>query len=506
MNILSAIQNIALNNEDSIAFQNGDATLSYGDLWKQSESLAAYLTTLNLPKQAPVIVYGHMAPMMISSFLGVVKSGHPYIPVDVSIPKERIQRIIECSGAAFLIETENLERDSLQQSSIPSMSEGQLENIINEQSKVLSSSTWVKENENFYIIYTSGSTGNPKGVQITARNLESFVSWMHTDFPITDSKVFLNQAPFSFDLSVMDLYPALTTGATLFAITKEMIANPKILFGQLAQSKTNVWTSTPSFVQMCLMNPDFSNEMLPSLNTFLFCGEVLPVEVANKLLKLFPNARIFNTYGPTEATVAISAIEVTEELLNNHTALPIGYIKADTQMLIIDEDNQILPDGEKGEMIIIGPSVSKGYLGEETLTEKAFFEYKGQQAYRTGDVGYQKKGLHFYSGRADFQVKVHGYRMEIEEIENHLLQCQYVDSCVVVPVYKNEAIDFLAAYIVPKGHSFEKDYQLSSAIKKELAKGLPAYMIPRKFNYCDQLPMTSNGKINRKQLVAEVMV
>ncbi|MBK3496920.1 D-alanine--poly(phosphoribitol) ligase subunit DltA [Viridibacillus sp. YIM B01967] len=506
MNILSTIKNIALDNEDSIAFQSGDVTLCYGDLWKQSESLATYLTTLKLPKKAPIIVYGHMSPKMVSSFLGVVKSGHPYIPVDVSIPKERIQKIIECSNAAFLIETEVLERDSLQQASIPSMSEGQLANILAEHTEGPTSSTWVKGHENFYIIYTSGSTGNPKGVQISAQNLESFVNWMHVDFPITNGGVFLNQAPFSFDLSVMDLYPALTTGATLFTISKEMIASPQALFMQLSQSKIGVWTSTPSFVQMCLMNPEFSSEMLPSLKTFLFCGEVLTREVASKLLKLFPSARIFNTYGPTEATVAVSAVEVTAELLNNYLSLPIGYIKNDTQMLIIDDEDRLLPDGEKGEMIIVGPSVSKGYLGEPNLTEKAFFEYEGQQAYRTGDIGYQKDGLHFYSGRADFQVKVHGYRMELEEIENHLLHCQYVDSCVVVPVFKNEAVDLLAAYIVPGEHSFEKNYQLSSAIKKELAKKLPAYMIPRKFNYCEQLPMTSNGKINRKQLVAEVMV
>ena len=156
------------------------------------------------------------------------------------------------------------------------------------------------------------------------------------------------------------------------------------------------------------------------MEVFLFCGEVLSTQTARQLKERFPKAKVFNSYGPTEATVAVTALEVTDEILEAHHALPIGYIKDDCQLLVVDEEGQPVKEGEKGELIIVGPSVSKGYLGEKALTEKSFFVHNGQRAYKTGDAGYIKEGLAYYQGRLDFQVKVHGYRMELEEIEFHI--------------------------------------------------------------------------------------
>ncbi|MBD5071801.1 AMP-binding protein, partial [Xanthomonas citri pv. citri] len=179
------------------------------------------------------------------------------------------------------------------------------EELLENEGGSVSQDQWVKEHETFYIIYTSGSTGNPKGVQISAANLQSFTDWICADFPVSGGKIFLNQAPFSFDLSVMDLYPCLQSGGTLHCVTKDAVNKPKVLFEELKKSGLNVWTSTPSFVQMCLMDPGFSQDLLPHADTFMFCGEVLPVSVAKALLERFPKAKIFNTYGPTEATVAV---------------------------------------------------------------------------------------------------------------------------------------------------------------------------------------------------------
>ncbi|TDK63231.1 D-alanine--poly(phosphoribitol) ligase subunit 1 [Bacillus salipaludis] len=502
MKLLSNIKKMADTKPETLAFVSQDQTINYGELWKRAEQTASFILNTELKPLSPILIYGHMEPEMLVAFLGSVRAGHPYIPVDTSIPLERIAKIIESSKTKLVI---NVSKDTLlvEDTSVQVVN---VSEIKNHSFLPVTMDTWVREDETFYIIYTSGSTGNPKGVQISADNLQSFVDWMVEDFPISGGLRFLNQAPFSFDLSVMDLYPALASGGTIWAITKEMIAKPKILFEELKKSNTQVWTSTPSFAQMCLMDPSYNQELLPELSVFLFCGEILPVSVCKQLKERFPKAKVFNTYGPTEATVAVTSVEVTEEILQEYQTLPVGKAKGDTQIVLLDENQKQILDDEKGEIIIVGPSVSKGYLGQKEQTEKAFFMHNGVQAYRTGDAGYMKQGQLFYKGRMDFQIKLHGYRMELEEIEYHIAKSKYVKSAVVVPVYQNDKIDYLSVLIIPAEHNFEKEYQLTGAIKKELAEELPAYMIPRKFSYHAELPITPNGKVDRKQIREKVLL
>jgi D-alanine--poly(phosphoribitol) ligase subunit 1 len=494
--LLHSIHDFSVKHPDSPAFISPSKEINYGELWQESEHVANQIINMHLANDSAIMVYGHMEPEMIVSFLGCVKAGHPYIPIDTSIPLERIERISKSSQSELLINVSGspLEID------LPMLKIVQFDELLTSKVESISvdPSNWVSEDDNFYIIYTSGSTGNPKGVQISANNLQSFVNWMTEDFPINGHLRFLNQAPFSFDLSVMDLYPALATGGCIFAISKEMIAKPKMLFEALQKSKTQIWTSTPSFVQMCLMDPSFNEGLLPEVTCFLFCGEILPVTISRQLLERFPKAKVFNTYGPTEATVAITSVEITNDILNQYQSLPVGSPKKDSKILLLKEDGMEAAEGEKGEIIIVGPSVSKGYLGEPGLTEKAFFTHAGEMAYRTGDAGYMENNLLFYKGRMDFQIKLHGYRMELEEIEHHISESIYVKSAVIVPVYQNDKIEYLTAAIVPANHEFEKEYQLTSAIKKELGEKLPAYLIPRKFIYQEELPMTPNGIIDRK--------
>ncbi|MBU8878825.1 D-alanine--poly(phosphoribitol) ligase subunit DltA [Bacillus sp. FJAT-29790] len=502
--MLSIIKDFAFTQPEAVAFISPNKKITYGELWRKSEQVSTYLLKQNMRTDSPIIVYGHMEPEMLVSFLGCVKSGHAYIPIDLSVPLERIEQIIKSSQAEIIINVSGSPLN-FESSSILNITMDEIE-IFPPVLKDVDQEYWVKEDENFYIIYTSGSTGNPKGVQISANNLQSFIDWMVEDFPIKGGLCFLNQAPFSFDLSVMDLYPCLATGGSLYAITKEMIAKPKMLFEALIQSNIQVWTSTPSFVQMCLMDPSFNQELLPELTVFLFCGEILTVPIAQQLMERFPKAKVYNTYGPTEATVAVTYVEITKEILNQYSPLPIGKAKKDTKLLLLNEEGQEVPEGEKGEIIIVGPSVSKGYFGQSELTEKSFYSINGEQAYRTGDEGLMEKDLLFYKGRIDFQIKLHGYRMELEEIEQHIANSQYVKIAVVIPVYKKEKIEYLAAAIVPSKHEFEKEYQLTSAIKKELVDKLPAYMIPRKFVYDQELPMTINGKIDRKRIKEKVLL
>ncbi|MCS1393247.1 MULTISPECIES: D-alanine--poly(phosphoribitol) ligase subunit DltA [Lysinibacillus] len=484
LSILAAIERVAIQQPQKTAYQTHNASLTYSELWHLSDRLADYLMKLNLRRQQPIVIYGHMSPLQIVAFIGAVKAGHPYVPVDSSTPSERLQLITEASGAGLVLTTELLQM----QMNIPVMA---VHDILDASSKdvILSSATWVQDEDIHYIIYTSGSTGQPKGVQITASNLTHFVMWMQEHFPLQEDGVFLNQAPYSFDLSVMDLYPALVGGHTLYAITQQEIANPKALFDSLATSNTRVWTSTPSFAKMCLMNKEWDQKLMPALDTFLFCGEVLPIAVCNELMLRFPQAIIYNLYGPTETTVAVSYVKVTKELVARFEQLPIAPIT---------EPNVSV--AEDGEIIISGPTVSAGYLGAPKLTAKAFPIVDGDRIYQTGDIGYVQDGYLFFSGRKDFQVKLHGYRLEIEEIEKQISNLPPVSSCVVVPVYKEKEIISLSAHIVLHEPLTDGAFKTTKQLKALLSAYLPAYMIPKTFKYMDALPLNPNGKVDRKGL------
>ena len=235
-------------------------------------------------------------------------------------------------------------------------------------------------NDNYYIMFTSGSTGEPKGVPITYGCLQSFLQWTLAEHAFVESReVFLNVVPYSFDVSVMDTYPALVTGGTVTSVSKEEIANPRHLYQLLAASALTTWVSTPSFAQMCLVEPTFHQGMLPVLRRFLFCGETLAPEVASQLVDRFPNAEVWNTYGPTETTVATTSIRITRAILDKYSPLPIGYPMPGSRVLVMDEDWRELPAGERGEIVISGPHVSPGYLNQSELNETAFFHQDGQR-------------------------------------------------------------------------------------------------------------------------------
>lgn len=460
-------------------------SLSYLELEQNSDALAATLSVGQPENHAPVVVVGHKEPEMLVGFLAAVKSGHPYIPIDISTPNQRIEKIIEISQAAVCL--------------TPIKIKEQLAGLTGlvpayRPRKISREDPW-------YIIYTSGSTGEPKGVVITTACLESFVEWMvREQCPREQNEVFLNQAPFSFDLSVMDMYLSLVTGGTLYSITKAEIAEPRQLFISLAKSTVTVWVSTPSFAQMCLAEPSFSVPMLPGLRKFLFCGETLSPEVAASLIQRFPSAEVWNTYGPTEATCATTSVQITNAILSRYSPLPVGYPKPDCQILLTKEDETRPGANERGEIVIAGPNVSLGYLNQPALTQKAFFKMDGQRAYRTGDLGHFDQGMLFFDGRLDNQIKLHGYRIEPGDIESNLLALASVRDAVVITVLKDGRPNYLAAFVILKDPPAQIDFAFTRMFKRALGQHLPAYMLPRSFHFVDKFPITLNGKVDRRKL------
>lgn len=504
VNLISRIDGYAESCPDRAAHRYKDSRLTYKQLKEASDALACYLIETFVDDRTPIVVYGHKQHEMLICFLACVKSGHAYIPVDFSLPSQRIEDIIWSSQTRLILSPgESPEREGIR-----TVQSDEINRLIRSHlGKTPSKVYQVKHHETYYIIYTSGSTGKPKGVQITLANLESFVRWGVGVGRFPEGEVFLNQAPFSFDLSVMDLYLALASGSTLYSIDKAMIAEPKELFAHFKESGVTVWVSTPSFAEMCLGDSSFKNELLPNMKVFMFCGETLSNQCAEKLYQRFPQAKVINSYGPTEATVAVTALLVDLGLCAKGEPLPVGRIKEDCQILIMDSEGVIQEEGDQGEIVIVGDSVSPGYYRNEEMTDKAFFNrsFDGDEkrCYRTGDEGYLKEGLLHYGGRIDFQIKLNGYRIELEDIENNLRKVEWVANAVVLPIKKEERVHYLAGVVIPNKKFDKKDFEMGQMIKAELKNYLPDYMIPRKIMFRDSLPMTVNGKVNRVALMEE---
>jgi D-alanine--poly(phosphoribitol) ligase subunit 1 len=478
--IIERIDHWGRTTPDHPAYKSGSRTLSYGELRHRSDALAAHLAR-SLPEKAPVVVLGHKEPELIIAYLGVIKSGRAYVPVDTAVPAQRIERIVAASAAALVLTPEKIADLSTGAAPAPSY---QLE-----------------IDDHYYIMFTSGSTGEPKGVPITYGCLQSFLRWILAEHPFLEGReVFLNVVPYSFDVSLMDTYPALVTGGAVQSLTKADVANPKQMYPLLAASELTAWVSTPSFAQMCLVEPTFNQGMLPQLRRFLFCGETLAPEVASQLLDRFPAAEVWNTYGPTEATIATTSIRITREIVDRYSPLPIGYPMLGGRVLVMDEQRHELPSGQRGEIIIAGPNVSPGYLNRPELNETAFFRLNGQRAYRTGDWGRYREGMLFFEGRIDNQIKLHGYRIELADVEANLRALTGVRDAVVLPVLKQGAVDSLAAFVILNEKSTQSDFQLACDLKGRMIERLPAYMVPRRFSFLESFPMNANGKADRRRL------
>lgn len=481
MNLIERIDRWAAVAPEATAHISDGRTLTYGQLRRHSDALACYLTARLGEDHRPIAVLGHREPEMLIAFLGVVKSGRPYVPLDTALPQQRIDKILETSRAALVLTPKDILQFSASQVGRPARS--------------------VTGDDPFYILFTSGSTGKPKGVIITLACLEHFITWMLAEQRFTELReVFLNQAPFSFDLSVMDLYCSLATGGTLFSISRDLIANPKELYRALTSSGVTTWVSTPSFAQMCLVEERFAEEMLSRVRRFLFCGETLTPQTAAHLLRRFPRAEIWNTYGPTEATVATTSIRVDAGILERYSPLPVGHAMPGTEILIVNGNRELLPANERGEIIIVGPNLSPGYLARPDLTAEVFFQHRGQRAYRTGDFGRFRDNLLFFEGRMDEQIKLSGYRIELGDVEANLRALPTVQNAVVLPVIKDNAAQSLAAFVVLAERDEGTHFNLAHRLRTQLSERLPAYMLPRKFVFLDALPMTANGKIDRATL------
>lgn len=453
---------------DRIAFWGSDYKITYSSLLKK---VCFYSDLLKKQGSNPVVIFGHKETDFVIAILSCIKAGRTYIPVDCFTPESRLKYIIELTGSDLLINCSLASKLSIE-----SISLAQLIDYKNEPEKY-------SDNQTAYIIFTSGSTGKPKGVPVSYSNLINFIEWISSDkiLGAYSDAVVLNQASFSFDLSVADLFYSLFGGHTLVALTKNDIDNQSAFLDKIIRYKVQIFVVTPTFIRLCLLNPDFNCDTLKNLKCIYFCGEKLETTLVKKLFKRFPDLHIINAYGPTEATSAVSGITISKNMLEDKL-LPVGSCDNFATDIFI----------KNGEIVLSGESVFGGYLGD---IKGGYYNVNGVNHFSTGDLGFIKDNMLYCLGRLDNQVKYKGYRIELADIESNILSCEGVIECAVIAIKnKNGDIKYIKAFVVLKDDC-SIDY-----IRSELNKKLPFYMVPKVFSKLQQLPVNDNNKIDRVRL------
>ncbi len=452
---------------------------TYSELYKFVCNIYHFLLNEN-KENKPVIVYGHKEIYMKATFLACSFAGITYVPIDESMPKERIEQIVGQINPHLIIGG-NISKEKIY--------EVMYADEFREIDKI-----YLEPNDIYYIIFTSGSTGIPKGVKVTYNNLNSCIYWLKEKINIKKG-VILNQANFSFDLSVADLYLSAVSESEHFVINNLNLDFNKT-FEQLKSSKANMLVATPSFVDLLLLDKSFGKELMPNLQIILFCGEKLLKSTIKKIYSRFDNIKIVNSYGPTECTFAVASIEVDNNILNNDE-IPVGIPKEDVQIFIVDENLNQLQEKQIGEILITGESVADGYLGN--VNNNSFIQYNGKKAYLTGDLGFIRNGMLYYKARKDKQIKYKGYRIELSDIEQNLQQLNYIDKAVVIAKKgKEDKVLNIIAFLILK----EKIIKTEKEISEDLKTKMPEYMCPR-IKIVKEFPINNNGKCDEKKLLEE---
>ncbi|KRC76358.1 D-alanine--poly(phosphoribitol) ligase [Achromobacter sp. Root83] len=420
----------------------------------------------------PLLISGHKEAAFLVAMLGCLRLNVPFVPVDVINPPERVARIGQLVQAGLRYDAQAGAFTPASDAPAP-----------------------LEETGLAYIMFTSGSTGDPKGVQIGRESVTLFAGWIQDCLALGAAPAFMDQMLFSFDFSLFNWVGALALGGTCVLCPRETIGQRDVFVSYLAETRINVWASTPSFVRQQLFNPAFDQAHLPDLRVFVFGAESLTPAMAEELWQRFPRVRIVNSYGPTEATCSTAWVEIDPALrAAAPNPYPIGRAKPYAEVFI-----------ENGEICIAGDHVMRGYLNRPDLNATRMFTRHGKRGYRSGDLGDQDaQGLVTFRGRIDDQIKLHGYRIELAEIDAALAALPGARAGATVALRRPDgAIVRLIGFVEPSLPGPAGLQPLPAELgdwKHRLGRRLPPYMIPSELVACHRFPTTSTDKADRKQL------
>jgi enterobactin synthetase component F len=464
-----------------------DITVSYRELHERSLRQARWLLANGVQPGDIVAVALPRSEQLLVVLLAIMRTGAAYLPIELDNPDDRIALVLDDASPTVLIAGPQMHARFAGNFTLlqPECGDAMLDGALPEPD--LSTPEGIA-----YVLYTSGSTGRPKGVETTHRNLGNFLHGMQQQLGPTARDRFLAVTTITFDIAGLELYLPLMAGARVVMASSEALHNPRMLARLIQHSGATHVQATPSLWRVLLSS---SETRLDDVHV-LVGGEALSAELAARLKSMA--ARVTQFYGPTETTVWSTAFELKEI---GTVAPAIGTPILNTQVYVLDEDRDLVVTGAIGELYIGGAGVAKGYLKRPELTAERFvadpFAADGSRMYRTGDlVRWSNSGLLEFIGRADDQVKINGHRIELGEIESLLLQHPAVAEAAVTAHRNTDSITSLAAYVVTEsGYRIEID-----ALRGLLAGRVPKYMMPSSFTVLDAMPLTPNGKLDRKSL------
>lgn len=498
----------------------GDS-FSYQQLSDLAWQVAGYL----LEKDSTKGCVGIFVQRELSAYqgvLGALFAGRTYVPINPKSSVDKISSIIKQANVSTLIVSAAQYREygllfaalGVEHLIVPELGTLNEEDDLNRSTlSVVGADSLIQYradssvaySEHLYIMFTSGSTGVPKGVAINNRNLTSFLDSYETHFNFSPGFIASQTFDFSFDPSVADLVYTWLHGGQVTALTKDELYCPS---EYIKRENIQVWASVPALAEFLRQLGGLEDNAFPSIERSIFCGEALTKSLASAWRKAAPNSTVENWYGPTETTIYITHKEITAVELADASAnhyVPIGKGLAGHELCVVDADCQLIDLGGKGELVIKGPQLSKGYLGDSKRTDQAFVAMpwdsgEDNRWYKTGDlVWVDSKGDLCYSGRIDNQIKISGRRIELGEIERCLQVYGGVDPVVVVPIYKEDGIvDRLVAYT-----TMPLDKKQLKEVNVHCRAHLEPIFYPKKIFSIAALPTNHNGKVDRKQLVVD---
>jgi amino acid adenylation domain-containing protein len=485
----------AAHQPDRPALVSTTKTITYGELDRHSTRLGRWLRGQGVRPDTLVGVVMDKGWAQVPAVLGVLKSGAAYLPLDASLPRERLHRILKAAEVGIVLTQEgvdkrvewpeNVRRLRVDTQLLGDVSEEPLEAV-------------QREDDLAYVIYTSGSTGAPKGVMISHRSALNTITDINRRFGIGPDDGLFGLSSLSFDLSVYDVFGTLAAGARLVLPDDSGLRDPAHWIEMMQRGRVTVWNSVPGFMGLLAQYAEGVRMQIPdSLRVALLSGDWIPVTLPDRLRRLVPGVRVISLGGATEASIWSITHEI-HDVDPAWTSIPYGKPLANQQIHVLDRDLDMRPIWVPGALYIGGMGVADGYWHDKEATDAAFITHPrtGERLYRTGDIGRRlPDGSIEILGREDFQVKIGGYRIELGEIESTIREHPAVREAVVLAVDEGEN-KRLVAYVVAGGEKPPETGELRTFIRDKL----PEYMVPKTVILRDKLPLTANGKIDRDAL------
>ena len=490
--LYSLFEKSARENTDKICIKTAEREMTFGELCCISENLDAKIRGITENTKSVIAVIAERSVEMYSAIYGIIRGGNAYLPIDPTYPSDRIEYILSNSNAAAVVCQGKFTQLA---GNIPCIDMTEFIKNSEKSSKILPSSA--NENDTAYVIYTSGSTGNPKGAKISHKSAVNRILWMHDNYPLKANDVILQKTPYTFDVSVWELFWWGITGGCLAASKPDEHFLPEKILKEAQKNKVTHIHFVPSVFELFLNYLESHKEDISkfeSVKYVFLSGEALSASLVQRFYRIydFNKVSLHNLYGPTECAVDVTYYDCSPDDVD---PVPIGKPIYNTQIHIVDKYMKLVPVGVQGELCIAGVNVGQGYLNNETLTNEKFVNnpFGDGKLYKTGDLAYWREdGEIIFCGRNDSQVKLNGQRIEIGEIEAVISGVDGVDSVAVV-VKKSSAKDMLVAFFTGENSSEE-------AIRSVCVNKLPKYMVPSAFIHLVRLPLNKNGKLDRRLL------